>query len=359
MYWIAVKGWELLRFSRIFIYVCVYACSGSSAFAVDESDMRSFYDLLIELGWNDSSDSKRSEIFDRVSENMGKLNENSDAIQQNYQDVKENEQSLANRALTAGATAATGLGMMAATSAQAEQKADADAEQDMAAYLATFKCEYGRGLTAKAGNEEITLPGGNELLEYYSEYKSLADNLKNTKQALGLRPGIEQEIVYDKAQSNLYKYSSTGITDGAFTSLSRALTDTDGADAEKWNAQKEQTVKNLKTGLIATGAGVVAGIVGNLVINANAAKDKSAELRTEREQIVADLQDVMQEAIDNCNEEIKYAKENLPSESEYYPATLDDEDPVSYAEYASMINSMQPINDISEIEKIKDIPVCK
>ena len=181
--------------------------------------------------------------------------------------AKENEQSLANRTLTAATTAATGLGMMTAASARAEQKADADAEQDMSAYLATFKCEYGRGLTAKAGNEEITLPGGNELLEYYSEYKSLADNLKNTKKALGLRPGIEQEIVYDKAQSNLYKYSSTGITQGAFTSLSRALTDTEGADAEKWNTQKEESSQKLKGGAVAAGAGVAGGVVGNATMN--------------------------------------------------------------------------------------------
>ena len=181
--------------------------------------------------------------------------------------AKEKEQSLANRTLTAATTAATGLGMMTAASARAEQKADADAEQDMTAYLATFKCEYGRGLTAKAGNEEITLPGGNELLEYYSEYKSLADNLKNTKKALGLRPGIEQEIVYDKAQSNLYKYSSTGITQGAFTSLSRALTDTEGADAEKWNTQKEESSQKLKGGAVAAGAGVAGGVVGNAAMN--------------------------------------------------------------------------------------------
>ena len=190
-----------------------------------------------------------------------------DALIERYNEAKENEQSLANRTLTAATTAATGLGMMTAASARAEQKADADAEQDMSAYLATFKCEYGRGLTAKAGNEEITLPGGNELLEYYSEYKSLADNLKNTKKALGLRPGIEQEIVYDKAQSNLYKYSSTGITQGAFTSLSRALTDTEGADAEKWNTQKEESSQKLKGGAVAAGAGVAGGVVGNAAMN--------------------------------------------------------------------------------------------
>ncbi len=214
--------------------------------------------------------------------------------QANLKLAKDTEQSFANRMLGGATTAATGLGMMTAASARAEQKADADAEQDMTAYLATFKCEYGRGLTAKAGNEEITLPGGNELLEYYSEYKSLADNLKNTKKALGLRPGIEQEIVYDKAQSNLYKYASTGITQGAYSSLSRALTDAEGKDAADWNAQKEKSAQNLKTGLIATGVGVVGGIVGNYLINKDV---KYQELKQEIHEAVSEVQEEHPEVI--------------------------------------------------------------
>jgi len=184
-----------------------------------------------------------------------------------YKKAKENEQSLANRTLTAASTAATGLGLMTAASAYSEKQADEAAEQDMSAYLATFRCEYGKGQSSKAGNEEITLPGGNELLGYYSEYKSLADNLKNTKKALGMRPGIEQEVVYDKAESGLYKYASTGITDGAFTSLSRALTDTEGKDATEWNEQKDKTAKKLKGGAIAAGAGVAGGVAGDALIN--------------------------------------------------------------------------------------------
>ena len=262
-------------------------CPLTAAFAVDESDMRSFYDLLVELGWDDSSDSKRAEIFDRVQQNMGKLDENSDAIQQNYQDVKDNEQSLANRTLTAASTATTGLGLMAAASAKAEQKADEAAEQDMAAYLATFKCEYGRGQSVPSTGEEVTLPGGNELVEYYQEYKSLADSLKNTKKALGLRAGIESEVVYDKAESNLYKYSSKGKTSGAYTSLSRALTDAEGEDAAAWNAQKEATAKKLKTGAIAAGAGVIGGIAGNYLINRNV---KHQELKDEVHQVVTEVQ---------------------------------------------------------------------
>ena len=184
-----------------------------------------------------------------------------------YQKAKDKEQSLKNRTLTATSTAATGLGMMTMASAKAEQKADEEAEQDMKAYLATFKCEYGRGQSVKASEEEITLPGGNELVNYYQEYKALADNLKNTKKALGLRAGIESEVVYDKAESNLYKYSSVGKTDGAFTSLSRALTDSEGEDAAAWNTQKEETAKKVKTGTLAAGGGILGGVAGDAAMN--------------------------------------------------------------------------------------------
>ncbi|MBO4480830.1 MAG: hypothetical protein J5742_04415, partial [Alphaproteobacteria bacterium] len=67
--------------------------------------------------------------------------------------------------------------------------------------------------------------------------------------------------------SGLYKYASTGITTGAYTSLSRALTDTEGADAAAWNAQKEDSAKKLKTGVTATGAGVAGGVLGNTAVN--------------------------------------------------------------------------------------------
>lgn len=186
-----------------------------------------------------------------------------------YNAARDHEQSWANKGLTAASTLATGAGAMTALQAYAEQQADADAERDMAAYLATFKCEYGDGKTFNAGNEEITLPGGNELLGYYSEYKSLADNVKQTKTALGLRPGIESEVLYDRAQSGLYQYTNAARQSGGEISLARALTDSDSADAEKWNAQKEQTAQNLKTGTIAAAGGITAGIVGNRLINRN------------------------------------------------------------------------------------------
>ena len=85
-----------------------------------------------------------------------------------------------NRGVTAASSAMTGLGGMQLAEGIAEQRADAEAEKEMRAYIETMKCEYGNGQNVELGNEEITLPGGNELLDYYTEYKQLADNLKTT-----------------------------------------------------------------------------------------------------------------------------------------------------------------------------------
>ncbi len=181
--------------------------------------------------------------------------------------ARDAETSLANRLLTTASTAATGAGAMMAASALAEQNADADAERDMRAYIETMKCEYGGGQIVTMGNEDVTLSGGNELLGYYNEYREIAERLKQTKGALGLRSGIEAEILYDRAQSGLYQYASVGKTGGGETSVYRALTDTDSADALAWVEQKESTANQLKTGAIVAGAGVATGVIGNYLVN--------------------------------------------------------------------------------------------
>ena len=181
-------------------------------------------------------------------------------------ETDENEQSWANRALTAASTAATGLGTMAAFSAYSEQQADKEAEQDMSNWLATMSCEYGNHQQVKAGNEEISLPDG-DLFDYYNEYKQLADRLKTTKTALGLRKGIESEVLYEQAQTGLYQNSNIGKTGGAYTSLARAMTDKEGEDATAWAEQKQDSKTKLWAGVAAAGVGVVGGAVVNYLIN--------------------------------------------------------------------------------------------
>lgn len=184
-----------------------------------------------------------------------------------YNKAQGAEQSFANRAVTAGATAATGLGAMQLAEGVAEQNADRAAETDMNAYIETMKCSFGKGQQVTLGNQDVTLPGGNELLDLYTEYKQTAERLKTTKKALGLRAGIENEVLYDKAQTGLYQYANTGKTGGGYTSLYNALTDETGDDAAAWASQKDISAQKKKAGAIAVVVGTALGIGGNLLVN--------------------------------------------------------------------------------------------
>lgn len=231
-------------------------------------------------------------------------------LQENADAMKEREQSLANRLVSGASMGAMGIGGMQLASAAAEQSADAAAEQDMSAYLATFKCDYGQGMTINGGDLNITLPGANTLLPLYNEYTTLAADLKVRKEALGMTPGIESEVILDAATSGLYDNVGTGVTDGAFASVSRALMNTTGADAAEWNAQKAETAQQLKTGAITAGAGALVGIVGNVLINE--VGDKTKEMSDEIIAKYEPLRKLRDNAATLKNQEL-YA--NCPSDS--------------------------------------------
>ena len=190
-------------------------------------------------------------------------------LQRAYDEAKANEQSLANRTLTAVTTAATGIGGMELARGLAEQKADKEAEQDMAAYIATFRCTYGDGHQVKAGPEEIELPGGNDatMMSLRNEYFSLASDLKERKEALGLTPGIESETILDKSEMGLYDDENVGITDGAYASIYRATVLESEEDQAKIDEERKASKNRVIGGAVAAGVGVVGGIVGNSLIN--------------------------------------------------------------------------------------------
>ena len=189
-----------------------------------------------------------------------------------YRNEYDNAQSLANKGTTALSTLMTGEGAKMAAQAIAEKIADDDAEEKMSEYITTMECEYGGGKQVNLGKEE-TLPGGNELTNYYTEYKQLADKLKATKTALNLRPGIETEVLYDRAETGLYQYQTAERQSGGFTSLSRALMNPDGADAAAWNAQRAETNRNLLVGGALATTGLVGSYVANRAINKNHKKE--------------------------------------------------------------------------------------
>lgn len=201
------------------------------------------------------------------------INYDYEELQKAYENAKAKEQSLANRTLTALTVAATGIGGMQLAQGLAEQKADKDAEQDMAAYMATFRCEYGNGKSVKGGTTEIELPGGNdpEMMNLRNEYFALASSLKERKEALGMKPGIESEVILDKAQTGLYTQENVGITSGVYGSLYRAKMGNE-TDQAKINENNDTSSKRVKGGGIAVGAGAVGGIVGNQLINGKASK---------------------------------------------------------------------------------------
>lgn len=198
-------------------------------------------------------------------------------LRENYNTQKAKEQSIANKLIGAAGIGATGIGAQMAASALAEQRADNMAEADMTAYLATFKCDYGMGRNINGGDKEVELPGGNDLLSLYNEYKTLADDLKTRKEALGLSAGIESQVILDKASTGLYDDESTGITNGTYASLARALANPTGADAEKWNAQKSETSQKLKAGAITAGVGAAASLVADVAVNSGTAKQNRSD----------------------------------------------------------------------------------
>ena len=190
-------------------------------------------------------------------------------LQKAYEEAKANEQSLANRTLTALTVAATGLGGMELAMGLAEQKADKEADMDMTAYIETMRCTYGDGKQVKAGPEEIELPGGNnaELMKLRSEYFALANDLKERKEALGMKPDIESEVVMDKSQMGLYDDENIGITDGVYASLYRAKALNSETDQAKINEDKEASKNRVIAGSVLAGVGVVGSVVGNSLIN--------------------------------------------------------------------------------------------
>ena len=290
-----------------------------------------------------------------------KLTENADAM-------RETEQSTANKLLGGASIAATGiggmqLGGMQLASAIAENRADDAAERDMAAYLATFRCDYGQGRNIMGGETDVQLPGGNNLIELKQQFIELAADLKTRKDALEMTPGIESEVILDSATMGLYDDESLGITDGAYTSLSRALSDPDGADAAEWAQQRSDTKSQLTTGAVMAGVGIIGGVVGDLLINRDAPDEQSDEIKTEyetkkrtQEQKISDEVDALQNAI-NQNKQKIAEYNNLLAQHQAFVATITEPDCIpKFSEYIEFINGLQPITDELSDTTNLDIP---
>lgn len=233
----------------------------------------------------DDSNTENDSLIDN-SEKSDKVSE----LEANAQAMRDKENSTENKLLGAASIGATGIGGSQLAQGLSEQKSDKDAETDMKAYLATFKCDYGQGQNINGGEKSITLPGGNVLMPMYTEYKTLADELKNTKTALGMAPGIESETILDKSTTGLYEYDQAERKAGSFASVSASLTGAAGGDA--WDTQKAAAANKVTTGALVAGAGIVGGIAGNMLINKNSAQESSDEINEKYAKIASAAQKI-------------------------------------------------------------------
>ena len=233
----------------------------------EEQDKKEENDTESEKDTGDSKSSLRKPTAEEQKE-IDELKDNATAM-------KDKEQSTANKLIGAAGIGATGIGGMMLASGLAEQSADTDAETAMRAYLETFYCKVGTNSSSvKGGTMGAIVPGGNELINLYSEYVNLANGLKTRKSALNLLPGIESEAILDSATSGLYDDIYTGKTGGAYASLARALQNPNGEDAKRWAEQKQKSSDDVKTGAITAGVGAAGSLIANLAVNTDTNKDK-------------------------------------------------------------------------------------
>ena len=278
-------------------------------------------------------------------------------LQKAYEEAKANEQSLANRTLTALSVAAAGIGGMELAMGLAEQKADKDADANMDAYIETMRCSYGDGKSVKASSEEIELPGGNdaELMKLRSEYFALAADLKERKEALGMKPGIESEEILDKSQMGLYDDEFVGITGGAYESLYRAKMLNSEKDQAKIDEDAKASKNRVIAGAVVAGAGVVAGIAGNAIINKDSPKNNAKEIQSRRAQIKEEIDTYLKSEIDRCNELID-ENQKLAFEIEKDNELMSNED---IKDYVTKVSKLQKLTDIKDISEIKEHPLCR
>jgi len=348
---------------RIFFLICgifsalpVYAVDVTAARELlDSIDISNHENVALEIyDAYQALDAVVTEAENLNQEYINDLQENADAMH-------ETEQSFENRMLGGAAMATTGIGAMQLGAAMAEQSADAAAQRDMSAYLATFRCDYGAGANIQGGETNITLPGANILLTLRTEYMNLAADIKIRKESLGLPPGIESETILDATQHNLYNNESIGITDGAYASVSRALTNTGGDDATEWAAMKSETAEQLKSGAIAAGIGAVGSAVANMVINKDAPQERSREITNEYnnklqtiESEIDEKQNALLTAINENEQRIAEYNELLNQHNEFI-ATITPECQDGFSEYIAVVNSAEPITD--NLIDVKTLPL--
>jgi len=174
-------------------------------------------------------------------------------------------------ALQGGTVGAFGIGEKQLVQGLHEQDVDTKTDEKMTAYIKTFHCSYANGNFVNGGAEPIELPGGNDetFIKLRDEYFALATDLKERKEALGMAPGLETEIIQNKATLGLYDDENIGINDGVYGSIYRAQMGNE-SDKTKINEEQEKSAEHVKGGISA----IVTGIVTSIGINTNTNQTK-------------------------------------------------------------------------------------
>ena len=242
-------------------------CDGGDQ-SVESGQLQATENQLTQDGCNDRNrvgNMTPAEFFEKCIASLNEIAQ----LQKPYNAARKNEMRLGNRLLGGLTTAATGAGGMMLAMGLSEQRADKQAEDQMRAYVSTFKCNYGNTNVAY-GTTPTELPMSTDLYNLYAEYVALANDLKMRKESLGLRAGIESEPILDSATTGLYDDVSSGRSAGMYTSLARAILDPEGEDAKKWDEQAKKSKNLVISGATVGGVGAVGGVVGDMLINKDA-----------------------------------------------------------------------------------------
>ena len=295
---------------------------------------------------NDENKEEENTEEDKKQENVVDQ-EKVDEAQKKYDQAVANEQSTANRMLGGLTIAATGIGGMQLAQGIAEKKADAEADASMRAYIETMTCKYANK-TVKFSTEPVELPGNEvpELAKYRAEYVALAADLKERKEALDLKPGIEAEEILDKSTMGLYDDENVGITGGHYASRYRAAAGSE-EDAKGLSAEKKEAKNRMIAGGVLAGAGVVGGIVGNSLINGKLGD--IAKENAMKKELRSATPEQNKKAIDDLQEKAKKA-----GLKDYYYISkwnLEEYNIGAYTEYTNDIEFKSDLQD----KKIEDL----
>ena len=324
----------------------------------ETEEMQRILSTMQELDWDSGDNAQRQELYKKIEQLSKRADEltqqATEEAKEKLDQAKETEQSFANRMLGGVTTAAVGLGSMQLAQGLAEKQADSAANKDMNAYIASMYCLIGNDYKSSRVelNEKVNIPQPTrEFTNNRSEYLSLANELKTLKSALGLKAGIESEVVVDDL--GLYQNTNKGITDGAYASRYRANAQNDEDDKAELKKESKTTKTRMIVGGVVAGAGMLAGMVGNALINNNN-KSTSSNTKAERDKVKAELQRYMDEEIKKCNTKIQQHK-NLAKKIKNNSDIMQISE---YQQYVKDVEAMQLMPDDADITDFKGHKVC-